>query len=225
MSVSGTGRGRRLGLSRQRLIEAALQLIDRDGAETFSMRRLAAALDVEVMSLYNHVPNKEALLDGVVEAVLSEVDVTAATGTWENRIRAQAAAFRDAALAHPHAFLLVLTRPMQSLGALETVRSGIANIDELGFEPQQAVHALRTFTAYIVGTILRELESTLSFGETDPERVRQRIDEVVMVGDPALTAVAPYLAVCDHKAEFDYGIELLIAGLARRAPAGAGRET
>jgi hypothetical protein len=93
------------------------------------------------MSLYNHVPSKEALLDGVVEAVLADVDLSTATsGRWDDRIRAQAAAFR----------------------------------------------------------------------------VQQRIDEVTMSGDPTLVGAAPYLAVCDHDAEFWYGIELLIAGLANQ---------
>lgn len=85
MTARGTGRGRRLGLTRDKVIAKALTMIDRDGPDAFSLRKLAAELDIENMSLYNHVPNKDALLDGVAEALLSEVDFSG-TDTAPGRI-------------------------------------------------------------------------------------------------------------------------------------------
>ena len=217
MSVRGTGRGRRLGLTREKVIAAAVKVIDREGPDSFSLRRLASELDIEVMSLYNHVPNKEALLDGVAETLLARIDFSGANaGTWQDRIRAHAVAFRAAAKQHPKAFQLVCTRPTQSPAALETIRSALGGIAELGLAPEEQVHALRSYVAFIVGTIMRELGSAITVGTVDPDQVQQRVDEITATGDPLLASTAPYLAVSDHDVEFRYGIELLIAGLATR---------
>ena len=213
----GTGRGRRLGLTREKVADAALELIDREGPDAFSLRKLAAELDVEPMSLYNHVPNKEALLDDVAESLLARVDFSGIeAGSWQDRLRAHAAAFRAAALRHPKAFPLVLTRPTRSPAAMENIRVALASIDELGFTPQERVYLVRTFVAYIAGTIMRELGSVITVGAMDSAGVQERIDEITAIGDPLLTSTAPYLAVSDHEAEFRYGLDLLIEGLATR---------
>lgn len=218
----GTGRGRRLGLTREKVADAALELIDREGPDAFSLRKLAGELDVEPMSLYNHVPNKEALLDDVAESLLARVDFSGIeAGSWQDRLRAHAAAFRAAALRHPKAFPLVLTRPTRSPAAMENIRVALASIDELGFTPQERVYLVRTFVAYIAGTIMRELGSVITVGAMDSAGVRERIDEITAIGDPLLTSTAPYLAVSDHEAEFRYGLELLIDGLATRIGAPA----
>ncbi|MGW1024218.1 TetR/AcrR family transcriptional regulator C-terminal domain-containing protein [Streptomyces sp. NPDC002577] len=217
MEVRGSGRGRRLGLTRDKVIDAALAAIDRDGPDSFSLRKLAGELGVEVMSLYNHVPNKDALLDGVAETLLGGIDLSGAdAGTWQKRARSYAAAFRAAALRHPKAFTLVLTRPTQSPAALENVRCALAGFPELGLSPQELVHVVRSFAGFTVGMIMRELGSAITVGTVEPDQVARRVDEMAAVGDPLLSAAAPYLAVSDHQAEFEHGIELLIAGLAVR---------
>ncbi|WP_427920709.1 TetR/AcrR family transcriptional regulator C-terminal domain-containing protein [Streptomyces sp. cg40] len=217
MKVRGNGRGRRLGLTRDKVIEAAVAAIDRDGPDSFSLRKLAGELGVEAMSLYNHVPNKDALLDGVAEVLLGGVDLSGAEeGTWQERARAHAAAFRAAALRHPKAFTLVLTRPTQSPAAMENVRCALAGFPELGLPPQELVHVVRSFAGFIVGMIMRELGSAITVGTVEQNQVQRRVDEMAAVGDPLLSAAAPYLAVSDHQAEFEHGIELLIAGLAVR---------
>ncbi|MFG2971263.1 TetR/AcrR family transcriptional regulator C-terminal domain-containing protein [Streptomyces sp. NPDC048288] len=217
MKVRGGGRGRRPGLTREKVVDAALEMIDRDGPDSFSLRKLAGELGVEAMSLYNHVPNKDALLDGVAEVLLGGVDFAGAgLGTWQERARAHAAAFRAAALRHSKAFTLVLTRPTQSPAALESIRCALAGFPELGLSPRELVHVVRSFAGYTVGMIMRELGSAITVGAVEPGQVERRIDEIAAVGDPVLTAAAPYLAVSDHEAEFRHGVELLIAGLAAR---------
>ncbi|MFJ1915478.1 TetR/AcrR family transcriptional regulator C-terminal domain-containing protein [Streptomyces sp. NPDC088147] len=243
MTVRGTGRGRRLGLTRDKVIDAAVTMIDRDGPDSFSLRKLAAELDIENMSLYSHVPNKDALLDGVAEVLLARIefprtdsdpdtdpgpdsdpDTGSSTdtgggdvnGAWQDRIRAHAAAFRAAAQRHPKAFPLVLTRPTQSPAALEAIGSTLATITGLGLSPEEMVHVLRSYTAFIVGTLMRELGYALHLGTTDPDEIQQRVDAITSTGAPLLADVAPYLATSDHDVEFHYGLELLIAGLAAR---------
>ncbi|MFJ1706342.1 TetR/AcrR family transcriptional regulator C-terminal domain-containing protein [Kitasatospora sp. NPDC088346] len=217
MKATGTGRGRRLGLTREKVVEAAVAMIDRDGPENFSVRKLATALGVETMSLYNHVPNKEALLDDVAATLLGRIDFGGAQdGTWQERVRAHAAAFRTAAREHPKAFPLVCARPSQAPAVLGAIRSALGGFAELGLEPQEMVNVLRAYTAFVIGAILRELGHSLTFGAAHPDERWQRVDEITALGDPLLTSVAPYLAVSDPDAEFEAGLELLIAGLAAR---------
>lgn len=225
-------RGRRAGLTRSRVIEAAVELIDREGLEDFSLRRLAACLGVEPMSLYNHVRSKDDLFDGVVEAVMAEMAASDdPKGRWDERMRSRAAALRRVALAHPYASILVFTRPVLTPAALSVLRAGLAPALEAGLPTEQAVHALRTFTSFISGAILRELGSGMTFATSDPKRAAQRVDEIESAGDTILAEAAPYLAACDHDALFDYGVELILDGLSRqiagsraarakRAPAG-----
>jgi len=98
-------------LGRQRIIRAAMELIERDGSDAVSMRRVAASLGVGTMSLYNHVPNKAAVLDGVAEFIMA--DMAFAVGpdaTWQDQTRALARTFRDTALRYPCSVLVVITR-------------------------------------------------------------------------------------------------------------------
>ncbi|MFJ2198694.1 TetR/AcrR family transcriptional regulator C-terminal domain-containing protein [Streptomyces violaceusniger] len=217
MTARGTGRGRRLGLTREKVIAAAVAMIDRDGPDAFSLRKLATELDIENMSLYSHVPNKGALLDGVAEALLAGIAFPEQEdGTWQERIRAHAAAFRAAAKQHPKAFPLVLTRPTQSPAALEAIRSTLSCFDELRLDPEEMVHALRGYTAFVVGSIMRDLGYAIYLGAMDSDQVQQRTEAIAASGDPLLTATAPHLADSDDDAEFQYGLELLISGLAAK---------
>jgi AcrR family transcriptional regulator len=94
------------------VLAAALEIIDRDGADALSMRRLARALDRDPMILYRHAPNKAALLDGVAETVLARLRVDSADPDWAGQLREVARRFRALALAHPHVVPLIVTRPL-----------------------------------------------------------------------------------------------------------------
>src|SRR6476469_1505374 len=91
----------RIPLSRERIIAAAVAIVDEHGLESLSMRKLGAALGVEAMSLYNHVDNKDDVLDGVLDHVLKEVPLPELDLAWEEQLRVLARGFRAAGLAHP----------------------------------------------------------------------------------------------------------------------------
>jgi AcrR family transcriptional regulator len=112
-AVSGDGK-----ITRELVLATALEIIDRDGAEALSMRRLAAALDRDPMILYRHAAGKAALLDGVVEAVLAQLRVDPADPDWAAQLRAVARGYRALALAHPHVVPLLVTRPLATPLAL-----------------------------------------------------------------------------------------------------------
>ena len=99
-------------ITRDVVLAAALQLIDQDGVDGLSMRRLARVLHRDPMILYRHAPNKAALLDGVAEAILAQLKVDPADPDWAAQLRAVARGYRALALAHPKAVPLLVTRPL-----------------------------------------------------------------------------------------------------------------
>jgi AcrR family transcriptional regulator len=104
----------RPSMSTGRITAAALQIVDTEGSRALTMRRLGQALDRKVMTLYRYVPSKDALLDGVVALVLTDLAINPAAADWRQELRDLAASFRDLALAHPNAVPLLVTRPLAS---------------------------------------------------------------------------------------------------------------
>jgi AcrR family transcriptional regulator len=104
----------RPGMSTGRITAAALQIVDAEGSQALTMRRLGQALDRKVMTLYRYVPSKDALLDGVVARVLTDLAINPAAADWRQELRDLATSFRGLALAHPNAVPLLVTRPLAS---------------------------------------------------------------------------------------------------------------
>ncbi len=201
-------------LHRERVIDAALALVDEHGVDALSIRRLAGELGVGAMTIYNHVPSKAALLDGVCERVLAAIDLDAdAPGSWEDRIRSYATAWRTVALAHPGAFPLLLTRQLASTDALRPTDTALAPLLEAGLDAADAVHALRAFVAFQTGSILRELGASPTFSGLSPKGVAARRADLASSGFVNIAAVADPLARCHHESEYAFGVELLISGV------------
>src|ERR671916_1636487 len=98
---------KRRPLSRRRILETAVRFVDREGLEALSMRKLGSELGVEAMSLYNHVPNKSALLDGMVEVLLGELEVPSEDEEWERRVRGGYRGFWRRGRPPPHEFFFL----------------------------------------------------------------------------------------------------------------------
>jgi AcrR family transcriptional regulator len=198
-------------LNRARIVAAAIDLIEREGADAVSMRRIAADLGVGVMSLYNHVPNKAALLDGVAEAVLSEIEFTDdPSAHWTDRVRAQARAFRQIAHHYPRSTMVVVSRQLQSPAGVLPVEHALATLLAAGFDGREAVQLLRMFVAYIVGSLLREVGVTPTFAPVRPDVNVHLMDGVVC---PVVASLADELVKCDHDEEFEFGLELLVQAM------------
>ena len=131
-------------VTRDAVLAAALEIIDRDGADALSMRRLARALDRDPMILYRHAPGKAALLDGVAEIVLAQLDVDSADPDSAGQLREVARRFRALALAHPHVVPLIVTRPLATplglrpLGTLRPLEDILALLTRAGFSGPDA---------------------------------------------------------------------------------------
>jgi AcrR family transcriptional regulator len=190
-------------LTRERIITAAVELIEGEGVDAVSMRRIATELGCGVMSLYNHVPSKAALLDGVAERVISSIDagdgpgdVTGVAGAgWADEVRAQARAFRQIARAYPRCTMVAVSRPTMSTSEPPPVSRALATLHGAGFGDEDALRIVRAFVAYVVGSLLREVG-------VSPSVARQEQPE---------QALHPNT---DHDADFEFGLDLLVRAVA-----------
>jgi AcrR family transcriptional regulator len=139
-------------LTRDAILDAALAIIDEGGLHACTMRAVAADLGVEAMSLYWHVPGKEALLDGVVERMLSSAPALAHHEHWRDELYGIGQAVRGVLLRHPNAIPLLAGRALGSYAAAgAAVAVTLGTLEEAGFERLRAIRAVRTTYRYVIG--------------------------------------------------------------------------
>jgi TetR/AcrR family transcriptional regulator, tetracycline repressor protein len=207
MAVAGRRR-----LSRRRVLEAAVRFADREGLGSLTMRRLGAELGVEAMSLYNHVPNKGALLDGMVEVLLGEVEIPPRSKEWEERVRDGYRAFRRLAHEHPNVFPLLVERPPETMDGVWLVEEFLQTLREAGFGAEEALHAFRSLSSYTFGYAMAEIRGFA----LEPEGSRLGARALSPEECPNLCELGPRLERVDHDAEFEFGLDLLLSGLRDR---------
>ena len=215
----------RVALDRRRIIDTALEHIEDSGLPSLTMRRLGTRLGVEAMSLYNHVPGKEELLDGIVEALIGDMrpdpDVLAAPESgWQDFLQRLAHGVRRVALAHPKSFPLVASRPPEApwlrppLRSLEWVETFLSGLRASGFSDDAAVASYRAFTSFLLGHLLLEASSmgadigpldTMDDGEADDERLHDF---------PTVTRLQASLREDHAAAEFEEALEELLNRIA-----------
>lgn len=202
---------------------AALTVIDADGVESLSMRSVARLLGVDAKSLYNHVDDKDGLLDAVAENLLGAMQLPQPRGDLRDDLGAIGHAFRDVALAHPRAAPLVLTRQLASNRGLAPVEATLGVLLDAGFPAAEAVHLLRATIATLIGTLLREVNAGPTFGRPGPEDIAARTEALSATGLHHVTEAAPVLAHLDADAEFaftlDFALDAILARLERHRPA------
>jgi TetR/AcrR family transcriptional regulator, tetracycline repressor protein len=196
-------------LSRRRVLEEAVRFVDREGLEALTMRKLGAELGVEAMSLYNHVPNKNALLDGMVEVLLGGLEVPAENHGWEERIREGYRAFRRLAHEHPNVFPLLVNRPPDTMDGVWLVEEFLWTLEEAGFGKETALHAFRALSSYTFGYAMAEIRGFA----LEPDGSRLGAHNLSPEEFPHLCALKPLLENMDHDAEFEFGLDLVLTGL------------
>jgi AcrR family transcriptional regulator len=217
-------------LSRDRVLHAAVELADRDGIGALTMRNLAQELGVEAMSLYHHVRNKEAVLDGAVEVVVEELlTVADATSTppadedWRAALRGRILAARTVLFRHPWAPAVIETRASMIPSVVRWFESVLAIMRAGGLSYDLAHHGLHALGSRALG-FTQELFAPPE-GEDDGslDALAQLADEVphliAMVAETAHDDPDATLGWCDDQAEFEFGLDLLLDGLERRRAA------
>lgn len=201
-------------LTREQIVSAAMELVDRDGLEALSMRKLAAELGVGTMSLYYHVPDKSALYDLLLDAGMSEIDLSVddAEAPVEERVRRVAYALREAMLTHPRIAILAMNRSLRTPAQLRPVEKLLQILHEAGLSPSEAMHAVNVIGQYTVG-VTTMYANHLSVGEYRDDREGEYGD-LIPEEFPALFDVMQQAeGLGDWDADFESGLSSLIRGL------------
>ena len=215
-------RPRREPLSRERIVRAALQIMDQEGLEAVTMRRIGRELGVEAMSLYNHVRDKEDILDGVCEEVLAEFRLPESRD-WGEAVRLGAHEYRRLLLAHPTVITLMSDRkgPFTNPDSLRAYEFALDLFRSLGLSEADSVKAFHAFGGYILGYVTMELGPMLGGPEDDAHlQAHQKMAAVLESANlPRLREALPHFMDCDVEEQFEFGLDLLIEGLRARASA------
>ncbi|QIJ61188.1 TetR/AcrR family transcriptional regulator C-terminal domain-containing protein [Streptomyces sp. JB150] len=200
-------RGQRAGLTRQAVLEAAVRLVDREGMKALSMRRLGAELGVEAMTLYHYVPNKTALLDGMIEQVVAEaVPPQFGAATWREDLRAYAHALMAVLAAHPHAVPLLLSRPAMTPRNLRTMEAVVTMLHEAGFPLRRTLDILYSLTGFVVG------QAAAQAGGVDGGGELAALDQDAY---PLLVAAAREAGEDAAGERFEFALDALLSGFER----------
>lgn len=184
-------------------------MVDREGLDALSMRKLGEELGVEAMSLYRYVANKAALLDGVLEAVLSEMVVREPDSrAWTERVKARARALREAMMRHPAAMPLFATRPAVTPSSLAHVEGALEILRSAGFSTVDAIRAFQSVLAFTVGNTVSVFSVLPTAERSSPAYEALSRKEFARVHEAAAA-----LDQWDSDGEFEYGLDALVRGL------------
>jgi AcrR family transcriptional regulator len=213
--TSAPRRKRRIGpatpLQREQIVSTALALVDRDGLKALSMRRLGAELGVDPMAIYYHLPDKQALLDAIVEAVMAGIDLSVdrPADPAEERILRAAQAYRDALLAHVNALPIVLARGPATPVAMRPVELLIGILRDAGLPPAKAFAGMQVIAAAVRGAV-----GSIQDGAEppSPERIEAMLKLFPPGEFPNLLEAMPY-ADDFFEHGFDFGVRVVARGL------------
>ena len=216
MAATEGGAPRRVPLSRDQVLRAAVALADEGGIGALSMRKLGEAVGVEAMSLYNHIASKSDLLDGMIDIVFSEIDLPPAGLDWKSAMRQRAISAREALRRHSWAIGLMESRTSPGPATLRHHDAVLGCLRAAGFSIEMTAHAYSLLDSYIYGFALQE--ATLPFGTSqEAAKVAQQI-----FGSAAAQQY-PHLAELtvehvlhpdyDYGEEFGIGLDLILDAL------------
>ncbi|MFD9663478.1 TetR/AcrR family transcriptional regulator C-terminal domain-containing protein [Rhodococcus sp. NPDC059968] len=212
-------RTRLVRLTTEQVLATALEIVDHEGVDALSMRRLAQALERDAMSLYRYAKNKAALLDGVVELVLRELVIDPDAQDWTQELRLLAHRYRGLALAHPNVVPLLVTRPLSTplglrpLGTLRPLEDFLELLIRAGFTPPNALRSYRLFFGFLQGHILDELQELIEDPDESEDVLRLGLHRLPRSKFPRLRSLASELADYDGAQLLDEGLDITIGGL------------
>jgi AcrR family transcriptional regulator len=207
-------------LSRELVLSTALELVDAEGLDALTMRRLGQELGRDPMSLYRYAANRAALLDGVTELVLNELAIFPDDPDWQAQLRRIGHDLRLLALRHPNVVPLLVTRPLSTplglrpLGTLRPLEQILALLIEAGFKASDALHVYRAYYGFLYGHLLNELQEYIVDPGENEAILRLGLHRLPAKDFPHLRALGPVLAEYDGAAELDQGLSILLSGLA-----------
>jgi len=208
----------RLPLSRERVLAAAVALVDEGGLGALTMRALGQRLDVEAMSLYNHVGNKDDILDGMVDLVVGDIDLPSDSVGWKEAMRTRATSARTVFARHPWASGLIDSRQTSGPARLRYFDWVLGTLRRAGFSLDAAAHAFSIMDSYVYGFGRQQLNLSAE-GDMSPEEMAEGFRQAIPPDEyPYLTEMVVDYAIpvgLDAAADFDFGLTLILDGLER----------
>ena len=199
----------RVVLTRELIVHAAVELIEREGARALSMRAVGAELGVSAMAMYRHVPSKDALIEGIAEYVMAGLDVPEDPATdWKAGARALMRAFRAIAQEYPRSLALVVASRIAIPVGLRAIERALSLCAAAGLNGPTSVHVTRAMMAYALGSQLREAtQGRRQDSQDDPAATVRTLSAVHATSLPA--------ELTEHRpdADFEFGLELFISAI------------
>jgi AcrR family transcriptional regulator len=205
-------------LSRQRVLHAAIAHADAGGLEALTMRTLAETLEVAPMAPYRHVADKDDLIDAMVDAVFAEIGVPSGGGDWKTAMRWRALSVRDALSRHRWAIGLMESRRRPGPANLRHHDAVIGRLRAAGFSIEMAAHAYSLLDSYIYGFALTKMNLPFDTTAELAEVARDMLQPFPVNEYPNLVEFITEHAMkpgYDHGDEFEYGLDIVLDGLAR----------
>ncbi|MFI6214772.1 TetR/AcrR family transcriptional regulator C-terminal domain-containing protein [Nocardia brasiliensis] len=214
----------RAPLNREKVLRAALSVADEQGLAALSMRKLAQLLGVEAMSLYNHVANKDDLLDGLADLVIAEMAVPAIGGDWKAAMRARATSAHEVLQRHPWATGLIGSRLNVGPAMLRYIDATVGCLHAAGFSYQLADRAWNAMDSHIYGFTMQESNFPLQPDEY-ASAAAHFLPRIPADQFPYMNALSQLVIDGKHTgiADFDFGLNLILDGLERLLAASGGR--
>jgi AcrR family transcriptional regulator len=205
-------------LTKQRIIEAAVAFADEHGIEALSMRKLGTELGVEAMSLYNHVGGKDDILDSMVDYLFSAIGPIDPDGDWLETARAAALAAKRTFASHAWSVNLISAREGLSEASFALMDVLMGKLMAEGYSAKIAHHAWHAIASHVMGYAFQEINSVFGKGDDHDHDRAERLMAQYASRFPNLAAIAPHLMECSHDEEFEFGLDLILNGLAALKP-------
>jgi AcrR family transcriptional regulator len=206
-------------VSRALILQCAVRIVDRDGVDGLSMRRLSEEVGRDPTVLYRHVPNKAAVLDGIAETVFGQLRVDTTDPDWAAQLRTLAHDFRLLAIAHPNTVPLLVTRPLATPlgqrppGMLRPLEDVLTLLTSVGFSGEEALRIYRMLFGYLHGHILTELQEVIERPDETDDVLRLGLHRLAIAEFPQVRGLASALGSYDGAGELDRALDILLAGL------------
>jgi AcrR family transcriptional regulator len=211
----------RVPLSRERVLRVALAFVDERGLEALSMRKLAQELGVEAMSLYNHVANKDDLVNGIVDLVANEAESPAAGRDWKTELRRSAISAHEAFRRHPWAARIWMSAGGMNDDRMRHADAILRALREAGFSEELTYHGFHVLNGYALGFTLQELN--FPYDREQLERIATRFlssfpaDEYPYLAEHVRQHLEPH---DENRGAFEFGLDLILDSLERLRDAG-----
>lgn len=212
---------KRLPLSREKVLECALDLADESGIAALTIRSLALSMGTKPMSLYYYVANKDEILDGIVDLVFSEIELPSPAGDWRLEMHRRAHGVRAALKRHPWAVGLLESRTSPGEATLRHHDATLGTLRAAGFSVQMTAHAYALLDSYIYGFALQEAALPFDGRDTAAEITAPIVERFSTGQYPHMMEIATEHVLkpgYDFGDEFDFGLTLILDGLSRSVP-------